>query len=127
MAHMDLTANQTEVSRNQTAVSKKTVRRQLVFKALGVLLLLWITASAALFAVMRQPPETFGRVMAHVPGPAFLLFPFETLWTRARAGNLLTGDLAPDFSLLKLDKSETVRLSTLTAQKPVVLVFGSYT
>jgi hypothetical protein len=120
MAHMHLTANQTEVS-------KKAVSRQLVFRALGVLLLLWIAGSWALFAVMRQPPETFGRVMAHVPGPAFLVLPFETLWTRARAGNLHTGDLAPDFSLLKLDKSETVRLSTLTAQKAVVLVFGSYT
>jgi len=117
---MHLTAKPTEVS-------KKAGGRKLVFRVLGVLLLLWIAASWALFAAMRQPPETFGRVMAHVPGPAFLVLPFETLWTRARAGNLLTGDLAPDFSLLKLDKSETVRLSTLTAQKPVVLVFGSYT
>ena len=96
-------------------------------KALGGLLSLWVAACAALFAVMCQPPETFGRVMAHVPGPAFLLLPFETLWTRARAGNLHIGDTAPDFSLLTLDKSESIRLSRLSAQKPVVLVFGSYT
>jgi hypothetical protein len=105
----------------------KKGRRRLMVKAVGALLLLWVATCAALFAVMCQPPETFGRVMAHVPGPAFLLLPFETLWTRARAGNLHSGDTAPDFSLLTLDKSETVRLSSLTAQKPVVLVFGSYT
>jgi hypothetical protein len=77
---------------------------------------------------MHQPPETFGRVMAKMPGPVpFLLFPFETLWTHARAGNLQVGDAAPDFSLLKLDKTERVQLSTLNKQQPVVLVFGSYT
>ena len=77
---------------------------------------------------MRQPPETFGRVMAKLPGPVpFLLFPFETAWMRARAGRLRVGDPAPDFSLLKLDKSATVKLSELNRSQPVVLVFGSYT
>jgi peroxiredoxin len=46
----------------------------------------------------------------------------------ARAGELKVGDPAPDFSLMKLDKSASVQLSSLTAQgRPVVLVFGSYT
>ena len=77
---------------------------------------------------MHQPPETFGRVMSRMPAPVvFLLAPFETLWTHARAGTLHPGDPAPDFALLKLDKSERVRLSALTAHQPVVLVFGSYT
>jgi hypothetical protein len=77
---------------------------------------------------MNQPPETFGRVMAKMPGPVpFLLFPFETAWMRARAGTLHVGDPAPDFSLLKVDKSETVKLSELNKSRPVVLVFGSYT
>jgi peroxiredoxin len=77
---------------------------------------------------MRQPPETFGRVMAKMPGPVvFMLFPFETLWIRARAGGLHVGDRAPDFSLLKVDKSERVQLSLLNQRQPVVLVFGSYT
>jgi hypothetical protein len=68
-------------------------------------------------------------VMSRMPGPVvFLLFPFETAWMRARAGTLDLGDPAPDFSLLKLDKSERVRLSAFTEQRrPVVLVFGSYT
>jgi peroxiredoxin len=77
---------------------------------------------------MRQPPETFGRVMARMPGPVpFLIFPFETAWTHARAGKLRVGDPAPDFSLLKVDKSERVQLSVLNQRQPVVLVFGSYT
>lgn len=78
---------------------------------------------------MRRPPETFARVMSKIPGPvAFLVLPFETLWTHARAGDLKVGDAAPDFSLMKLDKAGSVRLSSLTAQgRPVVLIFGSYT
>jgi len=77
---------------------------------------------------MNQPPETFGRVMARMPGPVvFLLAPFETMWTHARAGSLAPGDPAPDFNLTTLDKSQRIQLSSLTAQKPVVLVFGSYT
>lgn len=67
--------------------------------------------------------------MAKIPGPIpFLILPFETLWLRARAGTLQVGDQAPDFSLAKLDKTEHIQLSSLTAQgKPVVLIFGSYT
>jgi sorbitol-specific phosphotransferase system component IIC len=76
---------------------------------------------------MRQTPETFGRVMARMPGPAYLILPFETMWVHARAGQLSTGDAAPDFSLRKLDKSETIQLSALSSKQPVVLVFGSYT
>ena len=96
---------------------------------LGIMLAVWVLACAALYGIMRQPPETFARFMAKIPGPvAFLVLPFETLWTRARAGALQVGDAAPDFSLVKLDKSASVRLSSLTAQgKPVVLIFGSYT
>jgi hypothetical protein len=37
------------------------------------------------------------------------------------------GDLAPDFELSRIDKNGTVRLSELCAEKPVALVFGSYT
>lgn len=66
--------------------------------------------------------------MAKMPGPVpFLLFPFETLWTRARTGTLHVGDSAPNFSLLKVDKSGQIRLSELNQRQPVVLVFGSYT
>jgi hypothetical protein len=95
--------------------------------------LLFLLAGYALFAAfmwrtMRGSPEDFGRVMARLPQPAvFLVFPFETLWMRARAGTLSVGDPAPDFLLTKLDKSGPVHLAELNAKQPVVLVFGSYT
>ncbi len=88
----------------------------------------YVAFGSYIWWAMNQSPETFGRVMAKMPGPVpFLLFPFETLWMRARAGTLQVGDTAPDFSLLKLDKTERVQLSMLNQQQPVVLVFGSYT
>ena len=106
----------------------RSVRKAVVATAC-VLAVLWLTGCIALYCVMRQSPEQFGRVMAKIAGPVpFLVFPFETLWMRARAGTLHVGSPAPDFSLTKLDKTAQVQLSALTAQnRPVVLVFGSYT
>jgi hypothetical protein len=102
--------------------------RRLILWALSGLLIVYLCFGAFVWWAMRQPPETFGRVMARMPQPAvFMVFPFETLWLKARAGILHVGDPAPDFSLLKLDKSERVQLSVLNQQQPVVLVFGSYT
>jgi len=91
-----------------------------------VLLLVWGGFLLMIGWAMRQPPEKFGRVMSHVPGPAFMLFPFETMWTEARAGTVHAGDAAPDFRLPTLDHKSEVELSSLRG-KPVVLVFGSYT
>jgi len=103
--------------------------RKVLLRAFIVVAIAWLYACAAIYRVMRQPPESFARVMARIPGPvAFLTLPFETLWTHARAGDLEKGDLAPDFSLTKLDKSGSIQLSALTAKRrPVVLIFGSYT
>ena len=102
--------------------------RKLLLSLLIVLLTAYFSFAGFIWWAMHQPPETFGRVMSKVSGPVvFLLFPFETFWMRARAGALHVGDSAPDFSLLKLDKSERVQLSALNKQQPVVLVFGSYT
>ncbi len=105
----------------------RTTRKRLGIATL-VLVVAYLAFGSYIWWAMNQPPETFGRVMAKMPGPVpFLLFPFETFWLRARAGTLQVGDAAPDFSLLKLDKTERVQLSTLNKQQPVVLVFGSYT
>ena len=103
--------------------------KRTLFGALVAVILLWLLGCAALYDIMRQPPESFARFISKLPGPVpFLLFPFETLWLRARAGELHVGDPAPDFSLQKLDKSAAVQLSKFTAQgQPVVLIFGSYT
>jgi hypothetical protein len=77
---------------------------------------------------MRQPPEVFGAVMARMPMPAFFVLPFETLWNRTRAGNLNAGDQAPAFTLKELQGSEgPVDMAALWKDRPVVLVFGSYT
>lgn len=90
-------------------------------------MVLWITAVVALYAAMRQPPETFGAIMAHVPMPSMLVLPFKPLWMSARAGRLKVGDPAPDFSLTPLHGSRRVTLSAEYPLKPVVLIFGSYT
>jgi hypothetical protein len=102
--------------------------RKLVLVFLVALVVAYLAFGTFMWQTMRQPPESFARAMAKMPGPVvFLLFPFETVWTRARAGTLNIGDRAPDFSLLTVDKSASVQLSALNRQQPVVLVFGSYT
>ena len=107
-------------------VTSSLTRRRLFRVVVG------IAAAYLLFAgyiwwAMRQPPEAFGRVMSKMPDAAYLILPFETMLTHARSGRLQNGDPAPDFSLLKLDKSDKIQLSTLSPRQPVVLVFGSYT
>ncbi len=102
--------------------------RRLLLGFLVALIVAYLAFGTLIWHAMHQPPEAFARVMAKMPGPVvFLLFPFETLWTHARAGTLNIGDPAPDFSLLKVDHSGSVQLSALNRQQPVVLVFGSYT
>src|ERR1700690_1669244 len=87
---------------------------------------LWFVFLTAIYITMSQPPERFAAAIAKLPGPAFMLFPFETLWFRARAGTLSVGDQAPDFHLRTLDKTAEVSLSSFRGSKPVVLIFGSY-
>ena len=102
--------------------------KRILTRILAALVVLWLIFVAVIWWSMHQPPEKFAKVMSGMPAPVvFLLAPFETLWTHARVGTLRRGDTAPDFKLMKLDKSETVQLSSLTSRQPVVLVFGSYT
>lgn len=108
---------------------KLSVRaKKILLRVVVGLVMAYVAFGSYIWWAMHQTPETFGRVMSRMPGPVpFLLFPFETFWLRARAGGLNVGDRAPDFSLLKLDKSERIQISALARQQPVVLVFGSYT
>lgn len=76
---------------------------------------------------MNQPPEQFGQIMSRMPRVAFLVLPFRALWLQARAGSLSVGDAAPDFRLQTYDRKGWVQLSSFRGEKPVVLVFGSYT
>jgi hypothetical protein len=105
-----------------------TSKKKWAIRSFIVFVVLYAAYASYIVWAMRQPPETFARVMSRMPGPAvFLTLPFETLWIHQRAGELRPGDAAPDFSLLKLDKTDRIQLSALTAHMPVVLVFGSYT
>jgi hypothetical protein len=96
-------------------------------RVLLVAFALWLGFVGFMWRIMHRPPEAFARVMMHLPWEVFLICPFETMWTRARAGMVHIGDSAPDFSLAKLDKTGTVRLSELNKGQPVVMIFGSYT
>jgi hypothetical protein len=89
--------------------------------------LLYSSALVGFDYAMRQPPQTFSRVMMHVGPAPFLLFPFEAMWKSARSGHLKVGDPAPDFTLPLLDHSSQVTLSSFRGVRPVALVFGSYT
>lgn len=95
--------------------------------ALGCLAAVYLVATAGLYAAMRQPPERFGAIMSKVPMIAMMVLPFRPLWMSARAGQLSVGDAAPEFVLPATDRSHTVRLSEAWRERPVVLIFGSYT
>ena len=88
---------------------------------------LYALAVAVIFVVMCQPPVRFGRFMRHFPYPAMGLLPFQPLWNVARKGATRVGEMAPDFELPTVDRSRVVRLSSFRGDRPVALVFGSYT
>ena len=110
-------------------VPAKPVRswKKITAKVLIAIFVLWLAFVGFMWRIMHRPPEAFARVMMHLPWEVFLMCPFETLWTHARAGTVHIGDSAPDFSLAKLDKSGNLRFSELNKTRPVVMIFGSYT
>lgn len=79
-------------------------------------------------AAMLQPPERFGQVMRRLPAPlVWGALPAQRMWLWARKGSLAEGHPAPDFTLARHDGTGQVTLSSHRGQRPVVLVFGSYT
>lgn len=96
-------------------------------KIFSVVVITYALLSAALFALMLQGPDRFAATMRYVPWPVFVVFPFKPLWKIARKGAHSVGEMAPDFALQTTDHSDTVQLSSFRGEKPVVLVFGSYT
>ena len=105
---------------------KATTKRGL--KWLGcVLVAAWLALVGYVDWAMHQPPETFARVMEHLPMPAWFVLPFGPMWNEARGGHIKPGDPAPDFTVETLDTKAPVQLGSLWSSKPVVLVFGSYT
>ena len=89
--------------------------------------LIYTVLTSLLFVAMKQTPVRFAGVMAKLPEISMLVFPFEPLWNIARRGELRVGDLAPDFRLQSYQKSSWVQLSSFQGDRPVVLIFGSYT
>jgi thiol-disulfide isomerase/thioredoxin len=100
---------------------------RLTLKLVAALVAIYVGAAAILFVLMRQSNVVAGKALSLVPGPAFMLLPMETMWCEARKGKLALGQEAPDFELATRDGKARVRLSSLRQNKPVVLVFGSYT
>jgi len=101
--------------------------RRWLLPAATVLVAAWLCFLGYINWAMHQPPEVFGRVMARMPLPAYFVIPFETMWSRARKGHVEAGDSAPNFTVKKLEDKTPLELGSLWAEKPVVLVFGSYT
>ncbi len=101
--------------------------RKLVRRAAAVLVVLYLGFVGAFFGVMHNP-VAFGQFMRRVPEPVLYTVPyFKYLWFAARAGHLKVGDPAPDFRLLSSDRKTPIQLSAFRGQRPVVLIFGSYT
>ncbi len=91
-----------------------------------IVFVLYVALLGGLLEVMRQP-VVLGKVMSKAPEPLLMIIPFKQLWFIARAGHLKVGDPAPDFNLPTADGKVQVQLSSFRRQKPVVLIFGSYT
>lgn len=98
-----------------------------LLKVATALLLAYGLLIVGFYIAMCQKPGVFSTVMSKTPNAAFIVLPFRSLWLNARQGSLRPGDNAPDFWLETYDKKSKVQLSSFRNQKPVVLVFGSYT
>src|SRR5215472_14001503 len=108
--------------------AKKTDIRWEIFAKIALAFVgLYTVLTMLLFGVMLQSPDRFAATMKHVPWPAFAVLPFKPLWETAREGNVKVSEMAPDFQLESPDHKSSFRLSSLRGEKPVVLVFGSYT
>ena len=95
-------------------------------KFAAAFVVIYVAISAALLLVMRRP-VVFSKVMRHVPDATMMVFPFKALWYAARWGGLRVGDPAPGFNLPAADRQSSVSLASFRGQKPVMLIFGSYT
>jgi hypothetical protein len=101
---------------------------KLLLKGAVAVVVVYLALCGALALVMMQPPERFGRIIRHIPMPlAWGLLPGPRIWMWARRGALSPGDAAPDFTLARHDGTGRVTLSSHRGDRPVVLVFGSYT
>ena len=66
-----------------------------------------------------------GIVAASVIGPRNLVGMLR--YDQRREGRLVVGDAAPDVELLSVDGTRREKLSTYIGDKPLILIFGSFT
>jgi hypothetical protein len=108
---------------------RHTIMKKWLLRGVLVLVVLYVALFGTVMTAMLQPPEQFGVFMKHMP-PVLVWagLPAKRMWLWARKGTLSQGERAPDFSLRTAkDRKQRVALSSYQGQRPVVLVFGSYT
>ena len=99
-----------------------------LLRAVVALIAVYLLLAGGVVLAMLQPPERFGEIMTRVPvAMVWGVLPGRRIWMWARSGALRAGDAAPDFTLSTHDHTNRVTLSSHQGQRPVVLVFGSYT
>jgi hypothetical protein len=99
-----------------------------VFYGLLGLVLMYVALFVVVLSAMLSPPERFGQFMKRVPAAVVWGgLPASRMWLWARRGELVAGVVAPDFTLGRHGPGAPVTLSSYRGQRPVVLVFGSYT
>ena len=99
-----------------------------LLRGLIAIVVLYVLLFSSVAAAMLSGPDTFGRFMRYAPAPVVWgALPARRLWLWAREGSLSVGQDAPDFTLQSVDHRRTVTLSSHRGDRPVVLVFGSYT
>ena len=100
-----------------------------LLRGIVLIVALYVALFSTVLAAMLQPPERFGAFMKHMPPVVvWAALPASKMWLWARKGMLTEGERAPDFNLRTAkDRNQRVALSSYEGERPVVLVFGSYT
>lgn len=112
------------------ALSNRRLRaaRKWIVRGAVALLAAYVVLFGVVLTAMLQPPERFGQIIKHLPAPlVWGALPARRMWLWARNGDLSEGGQAPDFTLSTHNHASRVTLSSHRGERPVVLVFGSYT
>jgi hypothetical protein len=117
------------LTRGRTGILRFERKMKWLLRTVLALVVCYVGLFSTVIVAMLQPPERFGAFMRHMP-PAVVWggLPASRMWLWARKGTLAEGDMAPDFTLRTAqDRARRVALGSYRGQRPVVLVFGSYT
>jgi hypothetical protein len=97
-----------------------------MFSISGMIAVALSAAWCGVVAVRDDPARKFIEEMDKAPAEERVPHWEQVKTLMARVAPAV-GDSAPDFSLKTLDGKATVTLSSFKGEKPVVLIFGSYT